>query len=87
MLRNCEPLSTARQFLRRWAQRGTAPADVAARVLADAGLAPDSALAASLGVLLGAPRGEAASTQDRPCPPSPFPAGLKRIFGAAHRAR
>ena len=53
MLQNCDPLNTARQFLRRWAQSGVAPADVAMRVLADAGLEPDGTLTASLRMLLG----------------------------------
>ena len=40
MLKNCEPLQTAKQFLRRWKQPGMNARQVAAKLLADADLAP-----------------------------------------------
>ena len=37
MLTHCEPLQTAKQFLRRWRQPGLTAAGVASRLMADAG--------------------------------------------------
>ena len=42
MLKNCEPLQTAKQFLRRWCQKGVPPSQSAARLMEDAGFGPEA---------------------------------------------
>ena len=61
MLKNCEPLQTAKQFVRRWKQPGLAAAAVAAKLLADAGLSPTPKLLSTVASIVGG----AAATEAR----------------------